>query len=89
MAEIKLRNINREYILKRTAEIADLERDIEELESILNNRRNEFPLILEMLVRCRTGNTAGIRHPADRKPGDTLFIDLADACLNQHFSPIF
>ena len=39
VAEIKLRNINREYILKRTSETEELERDIEELESIVNNRR--------------------------------------------------
>ena len=39
VAEIKLRNINREYILKRTAETESLENEIEELESILNNRR--------------------------------------------------
>ena len=39
VAEIRLRNINREYILKRTAEISDLEKNIAELESILNNRR--------------------------------------------------
>ena len=39
VAEIKLRNINREYILKRTAETEELEKTIEELESTLNNRR--------------------------------------------------
>ena len=39
VAEIRLRNINREYILKRTAEISDLEKNIAELESTLNNRR--------------------------------------------------
>ena len=39
VAEIRLRNINREYILKRTAEISDLEKNISELESTLNNRR--------------------------------------------------
>ncbi len=39
VAEIKLRNINREYILKRTAETESLEKEIEELESTLNNRR--------------------------------------------------
>ena len=39
VADIRLRNINREYILKRTAEIADLEKEIADLESTLNNRR--------------------------------------------------
>lgn len=39
VADIKLRNINREYILKRTAETADLEKDIEDLEAAINSRR--------------------------------------------------
>ena len=49
VAEIKLRNINREYILKRTAEIEELEKDIEELESILNNRRKVKNIIISEL----------------------------------------
>ena len=39
VAEIRLRNINREYILKRTSEIDALEKDIADLEATLNNRR--------------------------------------------------
>ncbi len=49
VAEIKLRNINREYILKRTSETEELERDIEELESILNNRRKIKAIIIDEL----------------------------------------
>ncbi len=49
VAEIKLRNINREYILKRTAETDELEKDIEELESILNNRRKIKAIIVDEL----------------------------------------
>jgi len=49
VAEIKLRNINREYILKRTSEIEALERDIEELESTLNNRRKIRNIIISEL----------------------------------------
>ncbi len=49
VAEIRLRNINREYILKRTAEIEELEREIEELESILNNRRKLKSIIVDEL----------------------------------------
>ena len=49
VAEIKLRNINREYILKRTAETEELEREIEELESILNNRRRIKGIIVDEL----------------------------------------
>ena len=39
VADIRLRNINREYIIKRTAEIAGLEKEIADLEATLNNRR--------------------------------------------------
>ena len=49
VAEIKLRNINREYILKRTDETSDLEQQIEELEGILNNRRKIKGIIIDEL----------------------------------------
>jgi DNA gyrase subunit A len=49
VAEIKLRNINREYILNRTAETEELEKAIEELESTLNNRRKLRSIIIDEL----------------------------------------
>ena len=49
VAEIKLRNINREYIIKRTAETEALEKDIEELEGILNSRRKIKNIIIDEL----------------------------------------
>ena len=39
VAEIRLRNINKEYILKQTRAISDLEAEIAELQEILNSRR--------------------------------------------------
>ena len=50
VAEIKLRNINREYILKRTSETEELKKAIEELESILNNRRKIKNIIISELT---------------------------------------
>ena len=50
VAEIKLRNINREYILKRTSETEELEKAIEELESMLNNRRKIKNIIISELT---------------------------------------
>lgn len=38
VAEIRLRHLNREYILKRTEEIGKLESDIREMEEILQRR---------------------------------------------------
>jgi len=49
VAEIKLRNINREYILRRVAECEELEKEIADLEDILANRRRVKKIIIEEL----------------------------------------
>ena len=49
VAEIKLRNINREYILKRTAEIDELEQAIADLEETLKSRRRIKSIIISEL----------------------------------------
>ena len=46
VADIRLRNINKEYILKRTAETGDLEREIQELEETLNSDRRIRSIII-------------------------------------------
>ena len=63
VAEIKLRNINREYILKRTEETSDLEQEIEELEGILNNRRKIKGIIIDELKQILK------KFPSPRKTG--------------------
>ena len=49
VAEIKLRNINKEYILKQTKAIDQLEKEIEELRSILNSSRKLKNVIIKEL----------------------------------------
>jgi DNA gyrase subunit A len=49
VAEIKLRNINKEYILKQTKNIADLEKEISDLRDILNSGRKLKNLIISEL----------------------------------------
>ena len=49
VAEIKLRHLNREFILKRTQEIADLLEDIAEMEDILEHPRKVNNLIISEL----------------------------------------
>ena len=49
VAEIKLRNINREYILKRTEEISELESEIEDLEETLRSSRRISSIIVKEL----------------------------------------
>ncbi len=49
VAEIKLRNINKEYILRQTKAIDDLEREIAELQDTLDNRRKLDKVIINEL----------------------------------------
>ncbi len=49
VAEIKLRHLNREYILKHTDDIAQLEKDIAELEAILGSSRKIKAIIIKEL----------------------------------------
>ena len=49
VAEIKLRHLNREYILNRTAEIEQLERDIAEMEDILKRTSRVRNIIIDEL----------------------------------------
>ena len=49
VAEIKLRNINKEYILKQTRAISQLEKEIEELRSTLNSSRKLKNVIIKEL----------------------------------------
>ena len=63
VAEIRLRNINREYILKRTGETDALEKEIGELESILESRRKIRAIIVSEL------RTAAKKYGEPRKTG--------------------
>ena len=49
VAEIKLRNINKEYILKQTRAISDLEREIADLRDTLNSSRKLKNVIIKEL----------------------------------------
>lgn len=49
VAEIKLRHLNREYILKRTEETEQLEKDITELQAILDSKTKVKSIIISEL----------------------------------------
>ena len=49
VAEIKLRNINKEYILRQTKAISELEKEIAELKDILNSARKLKNVIIKEL----------------------------------------
>lgn len=63
VAEIKLRNINREYILKRVSETEDLENAIQELEDTINSRRKIKSIIINELKAIIK------KYPSPRKTG--------------------
>lgn len=49
VAEIKLRHLNREYILKRTQDIETLKKEIEELQGILDSKNKQKKIIIKEL----------------------------------------
>ncbi len=49
VAEIKLRHLNREYILKRTADVEQLKKDIEDMEDILSSKSRVKKIIVSEL----------------------------------------
>ena len=49
IAEIKLRNINKAYIIKRVAETSELEKEIKRIKAILADREKVLELIIEDL----------------------------------------
>ena len=63
VAEIKLRNINKEYILKKTAEISQLENEIEDLEKILKSDARVKTIIVREL------EAVSKRYGMDRRTG--------------------
>ena len=63
VAEIKLRNINREYILKRLEETAQLEKDIADLQATLDSKRRIKGIIISELKDVMK------KQPMERKTG--------------------
>lgn len=53
VADIRLRNINREYILKRTQEIDTLQKEIEELGAIANDPKKIRKIIIKELTEVK------------------------------------
>ena len=68
VAEIRLRNINREYILKRVEETDALEREIADLEDTLNSRRR-----IRSIITAELKEVAG-KHAQPRRTG-IVYLD--------------
>ena len=78
VAEIKLRNINREYILTRTAETEKLEQEIAELEAILNSRRKIKSIIIDELRQINK------KYPSPRKTGIVYADEIEEFVEEDH-----
>ena len=67
VAEIKLRNINKEYIVKKVAETADLEKTIADLEATLKSKKRINSIIVSQLKaivkKYDTPRKTGIVYP--------------------------
>jgi len=86
VAEIKLRHLNREYILKRTAEIEALLKEIEEMEGILKSRTKVLKIIIKELesVADKYGQdrkTEIIGVEAESDDGDDVEVDTSPVTL--------
>lgn len=68
VAEIKLRHLNREYILRRTQEIERLESEIADMQSILNSPQKVKTIIVKEL------NDVIRKHAKDRKT-EIIFVE--------------
>lgn len=86
VAEIKLRHLNREYILKRTADIEALKKEIEELEGILNSRSKLLNIIIKELneVADKYGQerkTEIISASEEKDDGEEIELDTSPVTL--------
>ena len=78
VAEIKLRNINREYILKRTDELDGLKREITDLEDTLGSRRRIRSIITDELKAVMK------KYGAPRKTGIVYDSDVTEYSEEEH-----
>ena len=90
VAEIKLRHLNREYILKRTAEIEQLIKDIEDLEAILNSKARVKTIIVKELkeVADKYGKDrlCPLLHLSDMETDVSLDQEIPDYPVNLFFT---
>ena len=86
VAEIKLRHLNREYILKRLEDIEDLEKEIADMEDTLNSRARIKKIIVKELegVMAKYGKerrTKIVSAEAEEDVADELFVDNSPVTL--------
>ena len=80
VAEIKLRHLNRQYILKRLDDVENLEKQVEEMQSVLDSRRKQLGIIIKELeaVAEKYGQprkTAIVELSSDREEPEEIIVD--------------
>ncbi len=77
VAEIKLRHLNREYILKRIQDIENLENDIAELEDILSSDKKKKKIIIselqDVIKKYDTGRKSEILYEVPQVEEETVY----------------
>ena len=89
VAEIKLRHLNREYILKQTNDISQLEKDIAELEAILASKTKIKNIIireLENIIKKYSQPRRSMIIYADDIVEDDTEEDVPDYAVNLFFT---
>ncbi len=88
VAEIKLRHLNREYILKRLADVDDLKKSIEDMEDILNSKARIKKLIVEELTKVsnKYGKERRSEIIYDVDEEETVVEEIPDYEVNLFFS---
>lgn len=86
VAEIKLRHLNRQYILKRLEDVENLEKQVEELQSVLDSRRKQLGIIIKELeaVAAKYGQprkTAIIETEAEEDIKEEVVADTSPVTL--------
>lgn len=76
VAEIKLRHLNREYILKKTEDIDNLKKSIEDMEDILSSKSRVKKIIINELEQVKE------KYGRDRK-SEIIFEDEADEVVSE------
>ena len=81
VAEIRLRNINREYILKRLEETEELEKAIADLEAILKSRTRVRNIIIRELKDVMK------KYPSPRRTGIVPVSEVAETVEEDDLTP--
>jgi len=72
VAEIKLKHLNKEYLIQRIAEIAELDKEIEQLEDLITNRKTLALRIIQQLGEVKAN------HGQERKSGIIQATDIPE-----------